>query len=107
MRSRGDPSQLQPQSHTGTLQVAFSSIFFFFPKGEIRVQFLRRERIAEESSFSLPAGYGFLEGHRRFRRPSHVIGAETRVSGHLNFSRRHRRYHFRKATLSMLPLQRT
>ena len=33
----------------------------------------------------LSARHGFLEGHRRFRRPSHVIGAKTRVSGHLNY----------------------
>lgn len=33
----------------------------------------------------LSAAHGFLEGHRRLRRPSNVIGADARLLGHLNY----------------------
>ena len=87
MRSRCDPAQLQPRSRTGTLQVAFSSVFFLERGG--RDAELRFPPVREEGNRRgvrpLSARHGFLEGHRRFRRPSHVIGAKTRVSGHLNY----------------------
>ena len=87
MRSRCDPAQLQPRSRTGTLQVAFSSVFF--SKGGGRDAELRFPPVRGEGNRRgvrpLSARHGFLEGHRRFRRPSHVIGAKTRVSGHLNY----------------------
>lgn len=104
---RSPHSCLQPRSRTGTLQVAFSSVFFFFSKGGEEHAELRFPPVREEGKRRgvrpLSARHGFLEGHRRFRRPSHVIGAETRVSGHLNYLRerqrerereRHRRSHF-------------
>lgn len=78
MRSRGDPAQLQPRSHTGTLQVAFSSIFS--RKGDAGVIRCSGARGSGRSR-PLSAGHGFLEGHRWFRRPSHVIAAKARVSG--------------------------
>lgn len=84
MRSRGsDPAQLQPRSHTGTLQFAFSSVFFFSKGGNAE---LHLSCVGwTEMSRPLSAGHGFLEGHSWFRRPSHVLGAKTRVSGHLNY----------------------
>lgn len=40
MRSRGDPAQLQPESHTGTLQV-FPGFFFFLSRsGGRRLTFI-------------------------------------------------------------------
>lgn len=43
MRSRGDPAQLQPESHTGTLQVLpgfFFFIFIFSRSGGRRLTFI-------------------------------------------------------------------
>lgn len=85
MRSRGDPAQLQPGSHTGTPQVAFSSVFLERRTPSYVSPVCEGDR---RGVVLLSAGHGFLEGHRWFRRPSHVIGAKTRVSGHLKLSPR-------------------
>ena len=64
MRSRCDPAQLQPRSRTGTLQVAFSSVFFSKGGGETpSCDFLRCEEKATGEEYVLyPLVMDFLKG---------------------------------------------
>lgn len=85
MRSRGDPAQLQPKSHTGTLQVFPGFFFFLYFSKWGAPTYIYPGETGSNGTRPLSAGHGFLEGHRRLRRPSIVIGADARLLGHLNY----------------------